>query len=37
MKPLIIHRLASAELDEAMRYYEKQRQGLAIALHAQVQ
>jgi plasmid stabilization system protein ParE len=37
MKPLSIHRQASAELDETMRYYERRRQGLALALHAQIQ
>lgn len=37
MKPVIIHRKARAELDEAIAYYEQQRAGLGLALQSAVE
>jgi hypothetical protein len=37
MKPVVIHRLARAELDEAMAYYEHQQRGLGLDLQAEIE
>lgn len=37
MKPVILHRLATDELRKAVRYLERQRRGLGLALLNQVQ
>ncbi|MBI3327427.1 MAG: type II toxin-antitoxin system RelE/ParE family toxin, partial [Nitrospinae bacterium] len=37
MKPVIIHRQARAELDEAMAFYERQRAGLGLDLQTAVE
>ena len=37
MKPIIIDRRARAELDKAIAWYEKQRQGLGLDLQAEVE
>ena len=37
MKPIVIHQLAQAELDEAMAYYEEQKTGLGRALQTEVE
>ncbi len=37
MKPIIIDRRARAELDRAMAWYEKQRTGLGLDLHEEVE
>jgi toxin ParE1/3/4 len=36
VKPFVLHVSAEAELDRAMRYYEKQRRGLGLALQDEV-
>jgi toxin ParE1/3/4 len=36
VKPLLIHSEARAELEEAVAYYERQRQGLGLELEAEV-
>ena len=37
MKPVIIDRRARAELDQAIAWYEKQRSGLGLDFHAEVE
>jgi toxin ParE1/3/4 len=37
VKPVIFHSQARAELEEAVAYYEKQRQGLGLALQSEVE
>lgn len=37
MKPVVIHRLARAELDQAIAYYEHHQRRLGIDLHAEIQ
>jgi toxin ParE1/3/4 len=37
VKPLIFHRKARAELDEAIAYYEQQQAGLGLALQTAVE
>ncbi|MBV9123258.1 MAG: type II toxin-antitoxin system RelE/ParE family toxin [Planctomycetes bacterium] len=37
MKPVVIHRLARAELDEAMAFYERQQRGLGLDLQTEIQ
>ncbi len=36
MKPILFHRLAAIELDEAVAYYEEKRNGLGLALRDEV-
>ena len=37
MKPVVIHRLARAELDEAIGFYERQKRGLGLDLQGDIQ
>jgi toxin ParE1/3/4 len=37
VKPIIIHSLARAELDEAMAHYEEQKEGLGLDLQTEVE
>ena len=37
MKPLILHPKAEAEFDAAIAYYEKQRSGLGLEFHAEIE
>jgi toxin ParE1/3/4 len=37
MKPIVIHREARAELEEAVGNYERQKEGLGLALQAEVE
>jgi toxin ParE1/3/4 len=37
VKPILFHRQARFELDRAVGYYERQKQGLGLDLHAEVE
>ena len=37
MKPLIVHPKAEAEFDAALAYYEKQRAGLGLEFHGEIE
>jgi toxin ParE1/3/4 len=37
MKPVVFHRRAAEELDDAMAYYESQREGLSLSFETEVE